>query len=220
MPAFLSCYNFLGIIFESDINYFLRRSSAHCADENSELNRLEKIVRKQCSALATMTALDPRFKPFPCSLVAAAVLFVSRRSLGVTSHEVWPNELALTTRYRVDDLLDLVHMIDVASEEITRWIHSGKQIGTATEVSAHVNVNATTTAQPIHPSLSAESIKTPIKYDVKPDDTGSGSVKDAAAFIEKLSPVSIIDQVEGDCRLNGKGPQAVAGADRISNQLI
>ena len=210
VPAFLSCYRFLGSIFEADIGALAiaQGKSPPCTEVlQSEVDRLGALAHKQCSALATMTALDSRFKPFPCSLVAAAVLYVSRRCLGLPLDDVWPTDLVVMTRYSVEDITSLVHMIDRASEEITRWVQSGTN-GTVPTTPAKVGSSVTS----IHPSKSAaesniRSGKMSLKYSVDSEEAQAALKKVAmeeAGVNDNFSPVSIAEQFEGQRKVDGK----------------
>ena len=120
---------------------------------DEDIARLEQIIRKQSSALATMSTLDVRFKGFPCSLVAASVLLVSRRSLGISMQDVWPMRLVELTKYSIDDLYVVVQLIDCASEEISRWmIANNSRAGLPQQpASDHINIET------------AENMRTPEK---------------------------------------------------------
>jgi hypothetical protein len=232
VPAFLSCYQQLGSAFEADVVALLGDQSAPPgASPAAEIDRLDRIARKQCSNLATMVALDVRFKSFPCSQVAAAVLFVSRRCLGLTLGDVWPSELVVMTRYAVEDLASLVLLIDKASDEITRWVQSNKgempaEHTTPTNTTPTKTSDVSESATSIHPSKSTADPavlgKKSLKYSFDSDEAKS-ALKNAApvqtgAMNDNLSPISIAEHFEGTrpvlaVKQEAAAVRAVGGSD-------
>lgn len=193
----------MGSVFEADVVALAiaqGSSPVDTGDLQSEVQRLSTLAQKQCSALATMTALDSRFKPFPCSLVAAAVLYVSRRCLGLPLDDVWPTDLVVMTRYTVEDISSLVHMIDRASEEITRWAQSSSKGVAPTTPAKTVSGSITS----IHPSKGAaesniRSGKATLKYSFDSEEA-QAALKNAAmedaGLNDNFSPVSIAEQFQ------------------------
>ena len=199
----------MGSVFDSDVIALIgvqsnspgRVAASISSDKDMlqrEVSRISCIVRKQCSALATMTVLDVRFKSFPSSVVAAACLYVSRRCLGLPLDDVWVGELVLMTRYTVDDLDLVIRMIDQASGEISQWVESNNQ---NVPIGEPVTPIKTTELKPsIHPTnstISASACKN-LKYSCDSDEARDALRKVAAedAMSEKLSPVSITDQYD------------------------
>lgn len=195
----------LGSIFESDVMALSSdaQAAAYSADEQlllDELDRLDHIARKQCSALATMAALDIRFKPIPCSLIAAAVLYVSRRCLGFPLDEVWCIELELMTHYSVAELSSVVRLLDQASDEITLWAQSGSvaEITTSEPVTPTKSFDEPDSITSIHPSKSAAdttsvSVKKNPKFSFDTNEARA-AFKNAGAEDSFVSPTSITAQ--------------------------
>jgi hypothetical protein len=123
IPAFTSCFFTLGVVFDTDICVL---QGDYRENRSQDATRLEQILRKQARALATMSVLDLRFKAFPCSLMASAILYVSRRSLGLPTDLIWPDRLIDMTSYSVDDLSVVVRLLDSTSHEISQWLANSR----------------------------------------------------------------------------------------------
>lgn len=80
------------------------------------VDTLMTIIHKQFSLLSTLCTLDPRFKAFPASLVASAILYISRKKLSLV--HVWREELTQITCSVPEAFMHIVELLESASEDI------------------------------------------------------------------------------------------------------
>ena len=80
------------------------------------LDTLLTIIQKQFSLLSTLCILDPRFKAFPASLTASAILYLSRKKLSLKN--VWREELAQITCSVPEAFMHIVDLLESASSDI------------------------------------------------------------------------------------------------------
>jgi hypothetical protein len=105
--AFLNCYRCVGITFDDDI----------CSGVlETNYQHLESILFKHASLLCTMALLDVRFKIFPASVLSAAILYLSRKSIGILPY--WRLELTSLTGHEPSQFSSILEMLQSASVEI------------------------------------------------------------------------------------------------------
>ena len=157
--------------------------------------RLEQMLRKQARAFSTMAVLDIRFKAFPCSLVASAILYVSRRSLGLPIDAIWPDRLIDMTSYAVDDISIVVQLIDCTSQEISQWL-----IASNRSIAAPSQPALTTTV------MTPEKIET---HDHAAISKTAISLHSKTKVDETHSPASIADAAIHQTAINNSPKSAV-----------
>eukprot|EP00602_Paraphysomonas_sp_CaronLab_P013578 CAMPEP_0185040332 /NCGR_PEP_ID=MMETSP1103-20130426/38263_1 /TAXON_ID=36769 /ORGANISM="Paraphysomonas bandaiensis, Strain Caron Lab Isolate" /LENGTH=333 /DNA_ID=CAMNT_0027579589 /DNA_START=87 /DNA_END=1088 /DNA_ORIENTATION=+ len=109
--AFLCCFSSLGVVSETD-------DEEHIPCGRSALDTL---LQKQLSLLSTLAILDTRFKRFPASLIAAAIIYISRKTLGLQN--IWNIELSEATGADPSDFLEISELLELASSDILAQIN-------------------------------------------------------------------------------------------------
>jgi hypothetical protein len=105
--SFLHTYNCQGLVYPSDPF----ESGMQCSIET-----LKTILSKQYSLLCTLCTLDVRFKCYPASIVACAVVYVSRKRLGLA--HPWRKELTACTGVVFDDFSEVALLLESASSSL------------------------------------------------------------------------------------------------------
>jgi hypothetical protein len=105
--SFLHCYSCLGVVFSAD---------AVDGEMMCGVDTLMTILHKQFSLLSTLCTLDPRFKAFPASLTASAILYLSRKKLSLV--HIWREELTQTTCSVPEAFMHIVDLLENASHDI------------------------------------------------------------------------------------------------------
>ena len=105
--AFLQCYCCLGVVFPSDTV----EGNMRCG-----VDTIMTILQKQFSLLSTLCVLDQRFKAYPASLTASAILYVSRKKLSL--RDPWSDDLSHITCSVPEAFMHIVELLESASEDI------------------------------------------------------------------------------------------------------
>lgn len=102
--AFLSCYTCVGVVSPAEVA------------AGVEFKEINSMVIKHASILANLCILDMQFKAYPASLVAAAILFLSRKNVGLA--EPWRQELSQLTNSDPVSFLHIVGELETAAADI------------------------------------------------------------------------------------------------------
>lgn len=201
--------------------------SSFCGGEletDGLIERMERIIRKQCSALATMTTLDARFKSFPCSMVASAVLYVARRSIGLMGPDLWPRVLTEMTRYESLDILAIVKLIDTASSEISSWVAGENAPLTASanrdsslsegrsymNTLTHEDAYRTPSKENVRPALSASHYESSYSATSSSNPTGQLVSAASSAINDEVIPSMNDDSLDASISTESHGSSQIA----------
>lgn len=123
--AFLCCYMSVGILCPSEI----ASHSTNLSGGHVEYKEVHRMLTKHATTLANLCILDMQFKAYPASLLAAAILYLSRRNVGL--QDPWRPELSSLTSLDPVSFEHLVGELETAAVDILsrlQDLHRQRQI--------------------------------------------------------------------------------------------
>jgi hypothetical protein len=108
--AFLSCYTCIGVVSPAEVE------ALALGGGGAEFKEINTMVVKHASILANLCILDMKFKAYPASLVAAAILFLSRRNVGL--EDAWRQDLSELTNSDPVSFMHIVGELESAASDI------------------------------------------------------------------------------------------------------
>ena len=115
--AFLSCYTCVGVLCPSEVAALNVQLGGGCV----EFKEINATVIKHASILANLCILDMQFKAYPASLVAAAILYLSRKNVGLL--DPWSTVLSQLTSSDPVSFLHIVKELEIAASHILSRLH-------------------------------------------------------------------------------------------------
>ena len=168
--SFLSCYHCVGIFSSSEMAAF---------KDGAEFKELSAMIVKHASVLANLCILNIKFKAYPASLVSAAILYLSRKNVGMENH--WCAELSDLTNSDPMSFLHIVGELEDAASDILTRLHS-LTLQRQARVAEHLS-----SSQIIPVVVTAGGEREQIRVDTKMTPVQTKCEK------SKLSPDSVID---------------------------
>lgn len=96
-----------------DLKALVSRDDTCCSAPIASPSELRSLLLQHSTDLARFVLLEPQFKSYLCSKVAAALLFIARRNIGV--RPVWREELTELTSHDLVSFIEIVDAIDAAA---------------------------------------------------------------------------------------------------------
>jgi hypothetical protein len=149
----------------------------------------EGVAESTVNALASMAILDTRFKGIPASIVAAAIVYVTRSEMGMGP--AWTPELTVLTEHDEHDFMDTVELLRDASAPL---------LGRKGTSLSSMNSSSSDTVPDDEAFLEAEGLATPSKDKQARQGLGGvdvvtpqDKVVKEGRLAWKASPTSIVD---------------------------